>query len=163
MISDQNRAFWADSFLGFSMRFVASAFTWLQNTSSVISFIWSCKTMEVHIHFSCLSICVKGFQWCILAGVRMGFGQKVWKARNAKLGGRCTRIVKGRVEGMVFCRGGFFEFEGRKWCIPMLFGSFFPNTHTPLPLKYISLQIYTDLKNGPGRWEKVWRFCPLTR
>ncbi len=35
----------------------------------------------------------------------MGFGQKVWKARNAKLGGRCTGIVKGRVESMFFCRG----------------------------------------------------------
>ncbi len=39
------------------------------------------------------------------SGVRMGFGQKVWKARNAKLGGRCTRIVRGKVEAMVFCRG----------------------------------------------------------
>ncbi len=28
-------------------------------------------------------------------------------------------------------------------------------TPTPLP-KQISLQIYTDLKNGPGSWKKVW-------
>ncbi len=42
---------------------------------------------------------------------------------------------------------------------------------TPIPIppppKKISLQIYTDLKNGPGSWKKVWnqtkvwRFCPL--
>ena len=29
-------------------------------------------------------------------------------------------------------------------------------TLTLLPHKKISLQIYTDLKNGPGRWKKIW-------
>ena len=36
------------------------------------------------------------------------------------------------------------------------FGSLHSNTPTPSPSKIISLQIYTDLKNGPESWKKVW-------
>ncbi len=35
------------------------------------------------------------------------------------------------------------------------FGSLYYNTPTPSPSKIISLQIYTDLKNGPESWKKV--------
>ncbi len=34
------------------------------------------------------------------------------------------------------------------------FGSLYSNTPTPSPSKKFSLQIYTDLKDGPGSWKK---------
>ncbi len=36
------------------------------------------------------------------------------------------------------------------------FGPVYHNNPTPSPSKISFLQIYTDLKNGPGSWKKVW-------
>ena len=33
--------------------------------------------------------------------------------------------------------------------------------HTPYPYEKVSLQIYTDLKNGPESWEKLWNQTKL--
>ena len=83
----------------------------------------------------------------------MGFGQKVWKARNAKLGGRCAQIVNWRVEGLFFYRGvwghsprKFLNSKTGSGACQCFLGHFSP---IPIPPpKNISLQIYTDLKNS---------------
>ncbi len=76
---------------------LTSLATWSKSCPSVF---WK----MVYITKSLREICKWGSDfWFILqhtyevTGVRMGFGHKVWKARNAMLGGRCTRSVKGRV------------------------------------------------------------------
>ena len=81
--------------------------------------------------------------------------------RNAKLDGVCTQTVKGTQKDMVSCREVWgvlpqriFGSEGHKWYIPTLFWATLPQYQYMHPLK-ISLQIYTDLKNGPGSWKKV--------
>ena len=109
----------------------------------------------------------------LLSGVRTGFGKKVWKVRNAEPDGGCTRIVRESQKDMVYCRGvwgssprNFLDLRVANGVFQSFCGAIYPNTHTPTPQK-ISLQIYTDLKNGPGSWKKVWnqtkvwRFCPL--
>ena len=52
-----------------------------------------------------------------------------------------------------------FGFWGRKWYIPVPFWVTvlqYPLPPPALPFKKNSLQIYTDLKNGPVSWKKVW-------
>ncbi len=89
----------------------------------------------------------------------MGFGKKVWKVRNAEPDGGCTRIVKGNQKDMDLV-GGSGSSPPEKfwiWGPQMEYSKAFLGQSTPIPIplppKKISLQIYTDLKNGPGSWK----------
>ncbi len=81
-------------------------------------------------------------------GARMDFGKKVWKVRNAKLDGRCTRNGKGTV-----------VHSNAFWVI-------LPQYPYPHPLKKFSSDLHWS-QEWPWELEKVWnqtkvwRFCPL--
>ncbi len=74
---------------------------------------------------------------------------------------------------MASCMGGLGVLPpGNFWVqgLLMVHSNGFPGYFTPISIPHPwknSLQIYTDLKNGPGSWKKVWnqtqvwRFCPL--
>ncbi len=106
----------------------------------------------------------------VVTGVRMGFGKKSEKCVMSSSMGGYTRIVKGTPKDIVSCRGvlprKFLDSRVADGAFQYFFGSFYQIPLPPLSKKNY-LQIYTDLKNGPGSlkkvWNqtKVWRFCPL--
>ncbi len=83
---------------------------------------------------------------------------------SSSMGGY-TWIVKRSLKDIVSCRGVWGSSPKKIWIQgPQMVHS---NTFWVILPKKNSLQIYTDLKNGPGSWKKVWnqtkvwRFCPL--
>ncbi len=66
-----------------------------------------------------------------ITGIKTGFCQKLWKARGV------SATIK------IWLDEGLHKYRF---------------VHTPIPYEKVSLQIYTDLKNGPKNWEKLWRF-----
>ncbi len=88
------------------------------------------------------------------SGVRMGFGKKVWKVRNARLDGGCTHIVKGTLKGMVCCRG----IRGAFQCFS---GSFYPY---PQPLKNLSrYTLISRMVQGVGKKSEDSVPCRCTK
>ena len=118
-------------------------------------------------------------------GIKTGFSKKVWKVRRAAA--TCS------VRHSVYVAGGLEAAIGPQWgpgAILQALGflgkrrtkiayliksewlkslsSSCSDPYPPPPSKKNSLQIYTDLKNGPGSWKKfwnqtkVWKFWSLT-
>ncbi len=95
-----------------------------------------------------------------------GFRPKSLKACNAELAGVCTCFLN-EPEWNILFQGGsggpppeffFLASEVANGAFHSILGHCTPNTPTPSgpPLQKFPLQIYTDLKNGPGSWKKVW-------
>ncbi len=110
------------------------------------------------LFFFLLSIVVLSNQLSLTQGSKW-VSTKSLKARNAEPGGVWTCLLiepQMKQGGSGVLTQKFFGFWGRKWCIPVPFWVTIFQCPYPLPQKKRnSLQIYTDLKNGPGSWKKV--------
>ncbi len=95
-------------------------------------------------------------------GIKMDFEKKVWKRVNAKLVNGCICLLN--EPQIVYPFQGVWGSSPRNFLASGVtngafqyhFGSLYSNTPTRSPSKGFSLQIYTDLTNGPGSWKKVW-------
>ncbi len=75
---------------------------------------------------------------------------------NGRFGGGSKEIGRGNLKGMVSCRGvwgssprEFLVSGAACGALQCIFVVILPKHPSP---KKLSLQIYTDLKNGPGSW-----------